>query len=235
MLTKKRKRQLSLRIIVLYIALGFVLFFLFNFSSFMDVSNYRIVDNFTVDYIQGFGGANVDFRISYRSQASFDSTIILQTISSEDIEEIGITEFSYDVFRDEDHIRYNEWNFATPATYRFDSFTINDISIHNEISCIGTIEAQFSVEGIVRNETITFELSIIIPVNPYEIRSTHLYNSIWVAFGLGAGLLILLGLIARTVLTWKREATYSEKAKKRDQEFFDYIGDKLKEIKKESS
>ena len=73
------------------------------------------------------------------------------------------------------------------------------------------------------------------PVNPLEIRYSHLQNSIWVGFGLGIVQLVLIGLIFRTILTWKREATYSEEEKKKDQEFFSYIGDKVKELKKESS
>ena len=173
--------------------------------------------------------------MSHRIDDSFDSALIFQTISSEDIEEIGITEVSYDIYRDDQRVWYHALNFPEPFTYGIDSFIINDINLHDEISCIGTIDAQFNVEGIVQNETINFIISIIMPVNPLEIRYSHLQNSIWVGFGLGIVQLVLIGLIFRTILTWKREATYSEEAKEKDQEYFNYIGDKVKELKKESS
>ncbi len=228
-LTRKRKRKSLLIIIVLCIASGFVLYFLVNLSRFFDVSHYRTINDFTIDYNRGFGGTNLDFQISYRNYASFDSTLIFQTISSEEIEEIGITKVSYDIYRDEELIYYNDLNFPEPFTYRFDSFIINDINIHDNISCIGTINAQFNIGGIVQNETFNFILSIIMPVNPLEIRYSHLQNSLWAGFGLVVAQLVIIGLISRIIMRWKREATYSEEAKKKDQEFFDYIRDKLKE------
>ena len=122
-------------------------------------------------------------------------------------------------------------NFPEPFTYRIDSFIINNINLHDEISCIGTIDVQFNVEGIVQNETINFTLSIKMPVNPYEIRYSHLQNSLWAGFGLVVVQLVLIGLIFRTILTWKREATFSEEAKEKGKEYFNYIGDRLKELK----
>ena len=235
MLAKRRKRKLFLIILVLCIASGFILYFLVNLSSFFDVSHYRTVNDFTIDYSQEYGGTNVDFQMSYSNYAIFDSILIFQTISSEDIEEIGITEVSYEIYRDEELIWYNDLNFPEPFIYRIDSFIIDNIRIHNNISCIGTINAQFNVGGIVQNETINFILSIIMPVNPYEIRYSHLQNSLWAGFGLGILQLVLIGLIFRTILTWKREATYSEEAKEKDQEYFNYIGNKVKELRKEAS
>ena len=231
MLTKKRKRKFFLILIVLCIASGFILYFLVNLSSFFDVSHYRTANDFTIDYSQEYGGTNVDFQMSHRIDDLFDSILIFQTISSEEIEEIGITKISYDIYRDEELIYYNDLNFPEPFTYRIDSFIINNINLHDEISCIGTIDVQFNVEGIVQNETINFTLSIKMPVNPYEIRYSHLQNSLWAGFGLVVVQLVLIGLIFRTILTWKREATFSEEAKEKGKEYFNYIGDRLKELK----
>lgn len=234
-LNNKRKSKFSLILITLFIALGFIVFFLVNLSSFFDVSNYWKINDYTIDYAQGYGGIKVDFRISYRNEASFDSNFIFQTISSENVEQIGITNVYYDVYRDTQLIWDNILVFIEPIRYGIDSFIISGVSLHDNISCIGSIEAQFEVEGIVQNEKIEFILSIIMPVNPYEIRNTHLINLIWVGFCLGAIVVVLIGLIYRTIHRWKGEAKYSEVEEKKDREFFEYIGDKLEEIRKGSS
>ncbi|MFX0040935.1 MAG: hypothetical protein ACFFCY_16620 [Promethearchaeota archaeon] len=234
-LTKARKRKFSLIIITLFIAIGLVFYLFLNLFSIFDVSNYRNFDDFTIDYSQGFGGINVDFRMSYRNEASFGSRLIFQTISSEEIEEIGITKVSYDVYKDELLAFDNELVFSVPVTEGYDIFIITAVALNNNISCIGAIDAEFDVEGIIQYETINFVLNIIMPINPYEIRQSHLINLIWIEFGLGASIAVFIGIILRTIQIWRRESTYTEEEKEKDREYFDYIGDKLEEYKKKSS
>lgn len=234
-LTKQRKRKLSLILIALFIALGVNLYFFVNLFNIFDVTHYRTNDDFTIDYNQGFGGINVDFRITHDRFAQFDSILIFQTISSEDVEEIGITEVSFDVYRDERLIWYNDLDFTDPVKYDYDSFVIVGIHLHDNISCRGAIKAKFNVEGIVQNETINFILSIIMPVNPLEIRDVYFWNLIWIEYGLGVLLIVLIGFITKIIQTWRREATYTEEEKIRDDEFWEYIDEKLEKFKKDSS
>ena len=130
---------------------------------------------------------------------------------------------------------YNEFDYAPPVTYEYDSFVIGGIRKYDNISCFGTIKAQFNVEGIIQNETIPYVLSIIMPVNPLEIRDLYLMNLIWVEYGLGILLIALVLLTFKTIQIWRREATYTFHEIKRDKEFWEYIGDKLEEFRKESS
>ena len=234
-LTKKRKRRLSLVLIALLVALGFNLFFFINLFTIFDVTRYRSNDDFTISYNQGFGGIEVDFRMTHSRFAQFDSILIFQTISSEDIEEIGITEVSYDIYTGNRIIWYQDLDFTEPVKYDYDSFILNGIHKHDNISCIGTINAKFNVEGIVQNETINFVLSIIMPVNPLEIRDIYFFNLIWIEYGLGILLIVLIGFITKIIQTWRREATYTEVEKKRDEEFWEYIDEKLEKFKKDSS
>ena len=156
-------------------------------------------------------------------------------MSSENVEEIGITEVSFDVYRNNQRIWDRDLDFTDPVKYDYDSFVINGIHLHDNISCIGAIKAKFNVEGIVQNETINFVLSIIMPVNPLEIRDVYLWRLIWVEYGLGVLLIVLIGFITKIIQTWRREATYTEEEKIRDEEFWEYIDDKLEKFKKDSS
>jgi hypothetical protein len=200
-----------------------------------DVENYQTEDDFTIDYSEGYSGVNINFQISYRNYASFDSLLIFQTISSDNVEEIGITRVSFDVYSDNALVWLNDFDYDPPVTYEYDSFVIGGIGQNDNISCFGTIKAKFNVGGIVQNETIPFILSIIMPVNPLEIRDVYLMNLIWVEYGLGILLLVLVVSTFKTIQLWRREATYTIDEKKRDREFWDYIDDKLKEYKKDPS
>ena len=234
-LTKKRKRRLSLILIIFIIALGVNLYFFINLFRIFDVTHYRTNDDFTIDYGQEFGGINVDFRMTHSRFVQFDSILIFQTISSGDVEEIGITRVSFDIYRGNQLIWYNDLDFTEPVKYDYDSFILNGIHRHDNISCIGVIDAKFNVEGIVQNETINFLLNIIMPINPLEIRDIYFWNLIWIEYGLGVLLLVFIGLIFKTIQTIRREASYTEEEKKRDEEFWDYIDDKLEQFKKKDS
>ncbi len=229
------KKKLSLKIIILIISTGIVLSLFFILPNYFDVSNYRTTNDFTIEYSEGFSGVNVDFRMSHRIGDSFDTLLIYQTISSADIEQIGIIDMIYDVYRDEDLIYFNDLDFTEPRIYGYNSFIFPNIDQYNNISCSGTIRAQFNVSGIIQEETFNFVVSIIMPVEPIEIRNQYLLNSILIYTGLSFGLLILIGLIYRNITTWKHEIRYTDEEIKKDKEFFDYLSSKAKQGKKNSS
>ncbi|MFX1570965.1 MAG: hypothetical protein ACFFCV_21710 [Promethearchaeota archaeon] len=234
-LTKKRKRFFITSVIILFIASGIVLYYFINLFNIFDVRHYQTDNDFIIDYGEEYGGVNVNFQISYQNYASFDSLLIFHTISSANVEEIGITKVSFDVYSDTTLVWLNDFNYDPPVTYEYDSFVIGGIGQYDNISCIGIIYAQFNVEGIVQNETLPFVLSIVMPVNPLEIRDVHFMNLIWIEYGLGILLLVLVLLTFRTIQIWKREATYTDDEIKKDKEFWDFINDELEKFKKESS
>ncbi len=234
-LSKKKKRIYAISVILLFIASGFTLYFFINLFSIFDVQHYQTSDDFIVNYSEEYGGINVDFQIAYRNYASFDSLLIFRTISSANIEEIGITRVFFDIYSDTSLVWYNDLEFTPPVTNEYDSFVIGGIREYDNITVTGSINAQFNVEGIVHNETINFVLWIIMPVNPIEIRDVYFMNLIWIEYGLGILLLVLVLLTFKTIQIWKREATYTDDEIERDKEFWDYIDDKLKKYKKDSS
>ncbi|MFX1570966.1 MAG: hypothetical protein ACFFCV_21715 [Promethearchaeota archaeon] len=235
MLDKKKKRKLLLKLLLSIFASGIVLSLFFILPHYLDVSNYRSTNDLIIEHNEGFSGVNIDFRMSHRIGNSFDTLLIYQTISSADIEEIGITDITYDIYRDEDLIWIDDLDFSEPMMYVDRSLILQNIGLYNNITCIGTIKAQFNVEGTSQEETFDFVLSIFMPVNPHEIRSTYLLNSIWIYTGLGFGLLVLIGLIYRTTNEWRREIKYSDEEIKKDRDYFDYISYKVKENKKKST
>lgn len=234
-LTKKKKRRLSLILIALIIVLGITFYFFINLFNIFDVTNYRTDDDFTIEYNEGYGGINVDFRITHVRFALFDSILIFKTISSNNIEEIGITKVSFEVYRDEELVWFNDLEFTEPIIYDYDSFYINNVHLHDNISCIGEINTEFNVSGIVQYETINFRLNIIMPVNPLDIKDVYFWNLIWIEYGLGVILVVLIGFITKIIQTWRRGAKYIEEEKIRDEEFWEYVDEKLEKFKKDKS
>ncbi len=232
-LTKNKKRQYLLLIIALCLASGFLLYLLIDLSNILNFTNYRTEENYVAGYSPGYGGVNVAFHLDYRRDDTFDSTIYFHTISSQDVEAIGITRVDYDIVRDGNLIFFDEFLFSEPVANLDNFFVVQDVSLHDNISCIGMIDAKFDVEGIVQNETFGFSLSIIVPVNPVEIRNSYLLGFIWAEFGVGAGFVFCVGFTYRIVRIWRIEASFPEEERKKDREFFEYIGNNLETRRKQ--
>lgn len=161
----------------------------------------------------------------------FYSNIIFQTTSKGDVEQIGITDFNITIYKDEDLRVSEQLNFTSPIKYYLYYFTLSNVLQDHNISCIGEANVKFNAGDVVQNEIIHFKMDIIIPKNFVDLRYDKGITLLWVQVFLVFTLIVAIGFIIRIIVRMNREGKITEKDRKRDKQFWDYIGKKAKEQK----
>lgn len=229
-ISAKRKKNRIIIIIILIIASGFDLFLIFNLYNIFDVRHYNTKKNYTIDYSQGTGGIWLGFYLSHEVGDQFSGNLVFKTTSSGDVEVVGISSFNFNVYKDEDLSGSGYNTFIEPIEYYNYPLIINAVEKNHNISCRGNVDMKFNVGGVIQNETINFEISIIMPIDPAEIVNLHDISLFWVEILLIISLIVMISYIGKIIISEKRKSRYSKEMKKRDEKFWDYIRKKSEEL-----
>lgn len=190
---------------------------------------FKANEDYTIDYSQGSGGIDIDFQLVHNKSNYFFSHLIYKTTSTGDVEDIGIVHFDFDVEVNEIFRQSQERTFIDPVTYYDHSFSLPNIFKGDLITCIGEVDVKFDVNDIIQNETINFEISIEITIDPSGSSWESELNLIWIEVLLISILIIMIGFIFKIIKIIRYEVTYPVEEKKRDEEFLEFIKKKTKE------
>lgn len=185
--------------------------------------------DYTIDYSQGSGGIDIDFQLVHNKSNYFFCHLIYKTTSTGDVEEIGIVHFDFDILVNAMFRQSQERTFIDPVTYYDHSFSLPNIFKGDLITCIGEVDVKFDVNDIIQNETINFEISIEITIDPSGSSWESELNLIWIEVLLISILIIMIGFIFKIIKIIRYEVTYPVEEKKRDEEFLEFIKKKTKE------
>jgi hypothetical protein len=227
--SQRNTGKLWLFLIILLISVGVIFYYVINIFTILGKNQFDTHKDYTIDYSQGSGRIYIDFQIKYDSENSFLSKIVFQTTSTGDVEEIGISYFSFNVFVDVNFRSTEQENFIDPVTTYDYLFSISGIYKNNIILCEGYFDVKFNVNDVVQNETINFNLSIKMPIEPNQIFFESDLPAIWIEMILFISLAVIAIFISKTIKKLRYEIIYPEKHKKRDDEFWDYIRKKAEE------
>lgn len=121
-----------------------------------------------------------------------------------------------------DHFADQDNSLGIPVRIYDDSFLMY-LYRNDRIVCTGSLDAIFEVEGIPQNETINFEISIILPINilsySYEIH----FPLVWLEIIILIVIFVFLYLSFRIVKSILHELRYVDNVKEKDTEFFKYM------------
>jgi hypothetical protein len=213
----------------LFILSGVVLYYIFNIFTILDIRDFGTHDSYTINYSQGSGRLNLNFKISHDKENDFTAEVIFQTTSTGNVEDIGITSFNFDIEVNEYH-KTNEYDtFIDPLTYHQNSFYIYGIHKDNLVDCIGDVDVTFNDDGVLQYETISFKLSIYMPIDPNQGFFQRDLSGIAIEVALFISLVTIIGGITKIIKKLKFQAVYPEKEKKRDNDFWNFIEKKAEE------
>lgn len=227
---ERNKNRKIIFMMILIIASGIDLFFIFNLYNIFGVGDYETKKNYTIDYSQGTGGIKLGFYLSHNVADQFSGNLVFRTTSSGDVEVVGISTFNFNVYRDEYLSGSGVCNFTEPVEYYNYPLIINAVEKNHNLSCRGDVDVKFDVGGVIQNETIHFEISIIMPIDPIEIRNLYDISLFGVEILLIIILIAMIGYIGKIIISEKRKSRYPEEMKKRDEKFWDYIHNKSEEL-----
>ena len=140
-----------------------------------------------------------------------------------------MNDFNINLYIDETAGSHDQINLSSPITYYYYFCTLTNIFQDQNISCKGNANVKFNVGDIVQNETINFEINIKLPKNLVEQRYNQGITLIWIEVFLVFIQIAIIGFIVKIIITYNRESRITEKDRKRDEEFWDFIGKKVEE------
>ncbi len=189
--------------------------------------------SYTVNYSQGSGYLNVDFKITHDREYDFQAELILRTTTTGNVEEIGITNYQFEVNVDEEFRLTRQESYVNPLISHRETFLIAGIYRDSLTICEGDVDVQFNVNEVVQNETINFEIAIRMPIDPALRFFEHDVLGVWIEVILFIVLGVLIISISKVIKKVRYEVVYPEKEKKRDNEFWNFIEKKAEKQKQE--
>ncbi len=222
---------MSLLLLILVILVGVVIYQIVNVFIFYNTSEFGTHRGYTINYSQGSGRLRVDFILSHDKEDDFYGDILLRATSTGDVEEIGVTYFTCDVFVDELYRFTRTGIIIDPLTTYQSTFYVLGIGKGTLTTCEGRVDVSFNVNNIIQNETINFEIAIIMPVDLAQRFFEHNLTGVGIEVALIIALVAIFALISMTIKRLRYEVVYPEKEKKRDEKFWKYIREKAEEQK----
>lgn len=228
---EKKKRYKLIGVVILLASCILLIPILNNLREVLGIGHYNTNNNFNIPLSGGTGGLNVDFNLDLTSDDRHTGTITCRTISSGSVQPIGIVYISYNIYRDVQLIVHFVESFSTPRI----SFQRTHINLrgerNNELKCIGTANVKFLVGGIEQEETIDFDLSVIITVSSGDISYYWGIAQIWLLIIDGIAIVVVIIILAKLIRSIQFDKWYTEEHKKEDEEFFEKIREYIRDKK----
>ncbi len=227
---KKSEKISFIAIIILLIAIIAFIPMLLSIKVLLGIGFYNFDRNYVSDYPEGSVGINVKISIKHLEGYQCRGSILVKTISSGNIQVYGITQIEYSIKADNTYYSI-ENEIVNPATQIWSrSFSIF-VRKNVNVSCTGTAEVNFSIDGLEQINTYNFDLGYIIPINFAHIYYYWDMPLMWL-FILNFTILFVVGYFFARKLNYIRHIyTYPEEMKKRDEDLFKFIKKRQKEKK----
>lgn len=226
-------KKLYLLLSLLLIISGTSIFFILNLFEIFGSRDLTLKtsDNYSVDYPQGSGNLEIDIKLTYERDHNFLSENNYITTASGDVEEIGITYYELYVYVNEGIRKIMHLNLIEPSTNYYHSFGVSFLYKNDVVAYRGYIDLQFNVNDVIQNETISFDLSMTIPLDTGTILYDIYLTLIWIEAFLVVGLGVTIFYVVRTIKMIRRERILTEDERRRDEDFFEFIKEKSKKPK----
>lgn len=226
----RKIKRLFITLFLLLVSLGGTITLLTFAWSRYGISEFETQKSYDINYIQGTGSVNLKFQLQHDMAYTLHSWLILQTTSTGGVENVGISYIRVNIYLDDQVKASDQKSFNEPVKFYHVSLGIDNVfKDETNVSCRGRVDVKFNVDNIIQNETILFEMSIVIPIDPAKTFYEQDLPIIWIIFLLLLAVITIMGFIFRTIRLIRFEYGYTEEERKRDEEFFGYISKKKKE------
>jgi len=205
---------------------------LFNIIDLLGIGDFNLEDDYIFTYSEGSGRLGIILSVDYQEGSSpggitrrFIGTLTLYTTSDENVQNIGISYVYYFILINNGASKFNERDLNPPITSYSIDYTFY-LDKGDNITCEGVAIAKFNVQGIIQNETVNYDISILVPMSPSEITYQLGYPIIWLEVLDIAFIIALIYAIVRFGKSIKHDLKYTEEMRKKDEKFFRYIKEK---------
>jgi hypothetical protein len=154
-----------------------------NFAESVAFKFARDLKKYKTDYSDGYGELNMDLQVEGYSQCveicqlRYWYRLKSYFTSGGDVEVIGMKTLNFTIDITGLIIRSDEFVWDPPhenySTYSVVAFTKHDV-----ISWAGIVEVQYISNGIIQNETLNFDLKIVIPMDEEDLYNLNILGNL---------------------------------------------------------
>lgn len=199
---------------------------IYNLSELLGIGNYKDSKDYSDNLGVGTGGINTNFILSLTGWDRYRGTVIFNVISSGSVEEIGITNIDYNIYKGSLIMAHYDNSFSVPRLSFENAHTLN-LDKNDEVICQGNVVIEFLVGGIAQQTAQSFELPIIITISSAEIDYTWNITKIWLQIFDYIVIFALALLLIKVISSIKFEKQYTPEMRKDDEEFFERIKENI--------
>jgi len=206
----------------------------FNFRNIFGIGIYNAEDDYFNSYSDGTAGINLHLHVKRKVDFAerYEINTFVEPISTGNVVNYGLLSINIFYLKDNSQVFSDSVQFGTPrSSYSVYQFNLKLVK-YDKLTCYGVIEMSLETGGIPTNDTINFQLSIIVPLGVEDYRNIDLALYVLLFFH------FFLYIIVPVVLIWIFKPifglSYSEEVLKRDEKFFEYLRNQTNEIREES-
>ena len=200
---------------------------IFNLRVYLGIGYYSVEDNFVNVYPEGTVGINVRLSINHQEGSQYHGIGTISTISSGNIEGVGISNLTYSINVNSGLLRYGNENWD-PSINNYKIEFTTSLSKDDNVTLKGSAYISFEISGIPQTDMINYAVSDLILFSVVEIYNNWEVLLIWVEV-FYVIFIIILGFAAYRIYKRIRfNLWYTEDMKKKDEEFFEILLKKKK-------
>ena len=226
---KVKKSKISSFIFVLILFIGLIAFtpLILNIKLLYGIGYYNFEGSNVLDYPEGSVGIKVEVNIVHWQGDICNGFVSFHTISSGNITVHGITHIEYSIKADNAFYAIVDESVNPVAKTWNRDFRIS-LFKNSKVSCTGSSEANFSIDGLEQTDVINFDISYIIPINVREIFYMWDVPLMWVYMFYVVLIFVVLSFVIKSYKSIKFDYLYTDEMRNMDEEFFNYISQKKK-------
>jgi len=200
---------------------------LFNYKRIWSIGYFKFEKNFISDYSEGRVGIEIKINFDQYQGARCSGVVNVRTISSGNVQVHGITHIRYEIFAE--NVRASNVNdYIDPAVQSWSRAFIISVYKHDNVTCKGFAEVNFSIGGLDQIGLLNFEMGYVVPISVADIFYVYDLPFIWVVFFYFIFLFVVCYVVYRKYSYIKFHYGYTEEMKEKDKIFFKYIEDEAK-------
>lgn len=193
---------------------------IFHFDQTLGIGYYSVDRDYRIDYSSGYGELNMDLELDRLRTDWYSLFISCRLSSSDNVEIIGISSFNSSINVAGSVRSYDIFNWEPPrASYSYSSSV--KLMHQNGVSWNGSAMVHFIVDNIVQNETISYNLSFVIPMSSLDYYHMDLISYVLLFFWIIS--FVLIPLILKTLIQPQFGLHFDEEAKEKRKEYFDFL------------
>ncbi len=192
----------------------------FNFEDYFSIGYYRTDKDYRIAYSDGYGEMNMDIQLELSRQYRYSYYLSCYFSSGEDVEIVGMTHMNYTISAGGSFVSYrvDDWD---PPIMQLTRASAALLKKNEAFIWSGSAEVKFISNSIVQNETIAFNLRIVIPLSYQDYSSLDLVSYV-ILFAWFFAFLVV-PLIMNIIIKPQFGLSLDAETKKKQKKYFDYF------------